>query len=106
MVFCNSNYTRETIERYWKPHGVKDPIVVYPPVNLDNFWCDKPLSERRKRVIYVARFIPMKRHEIMKKLAADLPSYEFVSVGGLIEAEKSWFNKFSENLPSELHFED
>ena len=35
----------------------------------------------------------------MKKLAADLPSYEFVSVGGLIEGEKGWFNKFSENLP-------
>ena len=35
----------------------------------------------------------------MKKLAADLPDYEFVSVGGLIEAEKTWFNRFSENLP-------
>ena len=99
MVFCNSNYTREMIERYWKPHGVKDPIVVYPPVNLDNFWCDKPLLERSKRVIYVARFIPVKRHEIMKKLASDLSSYEFVSVGGLIEDEKGWFTKFSENLP-------
>ncbi len=99
MVFCNSNYTREMIECFWKSHGVKDPIVVYPPVNLDSFWCDAPLSERRKRVIYVARFIPVKRHEIMKKLASDLPSYEFVSVGGLIDAEKSWFNKFSENLP-------
>jgi len=99
MVFCNSNYTKEMIERYWKTHGVKDPIVVYPPVNLDNFWCDKLISERRKRVIYVARFIPVKRHEIMKKLAADLPAYEFVSIGGLMEAEKNWFNKFSENLP-------
>ncbi len=99
MVFCNSNYTREVIERYWKSHGVKDPIVVYPPVNLGNFWFDKPLSERRKRVIYVARFIPVKKHEIMKKLASDLPAYEFASVGGLIDAEKSWFNKFKENLP-------
>jgi glycosyltransferase involved in cell wall biosynthesis len=99
MVFCNSNFTREMIERYWKTRGVKDPIVVYPPVNLDSFWCDTPLSERRKRVTYVARFIPVKRHEIMKKLAADLPAYEFVSVGGLIEGEKNWFNKFSENLP-------
>jgi len=99
VVFCNSNYTKEMIERYWKPYGVKDPIVVYPPVNLDNFWCDKPLSERQKRAIYVARFIPVKRHDIMKKLASDLPSYEFVSVGGLMPAEKNWFNKFSENLP-------
>ena len=99
LVFCNSNYTREAIERYWKPYGIVDPIVVYPPVNLDNFWSDNPLTRRRKRVIYVARFIPIKNHEIMKKLAADLPSYEFVSVGGLREGEKGWFNKFSENLP-------
>ena len=99
VVFCNSNYTKEMIERYWKSHGVKDPIVVYPPVNLGNFWCDKPISERRKTITYVARFIPAKRHEIMKKLAVDLPSYEFVSVGGLIEGEKKWFNQFSQNLP-------
>jgi glycosyltransferase involved in cell wall biosynthesis len=99
LVFCNSNYTKEMIMRYWKTHGIKEPLVVYPPVNLENFWCDKPLSERHKRVTYVARFIPAKRHEIMKKLAADLPAYEFVSVGGLIDAEKAWFNKFSENLP-------
>ena len=99
IVFCNSNYTKEMIERYWKSHGVKDPIVVYPPVNLDSFWCDKPISERRKTVTYVARFIPAKRHEIMKKLAVDLPSYDFVSVGGLIEGEKKWFNQFSQNLP-------
>jgi glycosyltransferase involved in cell wall biosynthesis len=99
MVFCNSNYTKDVIERYWKPHGVKDPVVVYPPVNLANFWSKKPLAEREKRVIYVARFIPVKRHEILKRLAADLPDYEFVSVGGLIEGEKAWFNRFQENLP-------
>jgi glycosyltransferase involved in cell wall biosynthesis len=99
MVFCNSNYTKKAIERYWKSHGVKEPIVVYPAVNLEKFWCDKPLSLRRKRVVYVARFIPVKRHEILKRLAADLPDYEFVSVGGLIDAEKAWFEKFSQNLP-------
>jgi glycosyltransferase involved in cell wall biosynthesis len=48
----------------------------------------------------VARFIPVKRHEILKRLAADLLGYEFVSIGGLIEAEKEWFSKFKENLPS------
>ena len=99
MVFCNSNYTQENIVRYWKSHGVKDPVVVYPPVNLDHFWSDKPLDQRRKRVVYVARFIAAKRHEIMKRLATDLPSFEFVSVGGLIDAEKAWFDRFSENLP-------
>lgn len=99
MVFCNSNYTKENIVHYWKNHGTKDPVVVYPPVNLDRFWSDKPLSQRRKRVVYVARFIAAKRHEILKLLAADLPAFEFVSVGGLIDAEKAWFDRSKENLP-------
>ncbi len=99
MVFCNSYYTKEKISQLWVNHGVKEPIVVYPPVNLEKFWSEMPLSKRRKRVTYVARFIPMKRHEIMKRLAVDLPAYEFVSVGGLIDVEKAWFNKFSEKLP-------
>jgi glycosyltransferase involved in cell wall biosynthesis len=99
LVFCNSSYTKEAIEHYWKTCGAKDPLVVYPPVDLDKFWSDKPLEKRSKRVIYVARFIPVKRHEIMKKLALDLPEYEFVSVGGLIDAEKAWFNNFSADLP-------
>lgn len=99
MVFCNSNYTKEAIKQYWESHSFKEVTVVYPPVNLNDFWCNKPLSQRSKRVVYVARFIPAKRHEIMKKLAEDLPGYEFVSVGGLIEGEKKWFTKFSQNLP-------
>jgi glycosyltransferase involved in cell wall biosynthesis len=99
LVFCNSNFIREMIERYWKKTGTKETIVIYPPVNLDDFLFEKPLYERQKRVVYVARFIPNKRHELMKKLATDFPSYEFVSVGGLLESEKDWFNKFSETMP-------
>ena len=99
LILCNSNYTKEAIHRYWKSHGAKDPRVVYPAVNLDKFWYDKPLSARKKRAVYVARFIPVKRHEIMKQLAHDLPEVEFVSVGGLIESEKAWFDKLSSDTP-------
>lgn len=100
LVFCNSNYTKDALTKFWKTYDVKDPIVVYPPVNLDKFWCAKPLLERRKQVVYVARFIPVKRHEILKRLATDLPGYEFVSIGGLIDAEKGWFDRFQTNLPA------
>ena len=99
VIFCNSNYTKDAIKKYWSIHGVKEPIVVYPAVNLDKFWCEKPLSQRKKQVVYVARFIPAKRHEILKRLATDLPEFEFVSVGGLIDAEKGWFDSFCINLP-------
>jgi len=97
LVFCNSNYTKEALTALWKTRG--EPMVVYPPVNLDKFWCSKPLSQRKKQVVYTARFIPAKRHEILKRLALDLPKYEFISVGGLIEAEKNWFNHLSADLP-------
>ena len=29
----------------------------------------------------------------------NLPDFEFVSIGGLIDAEKNWFDRFSQNLP-------
>jgi len=99
LVFCNSNYTKEAIMRYWGTHYSKEPIVTYPPVDLSKFWCNKPFLDRKKRIVYVARFIAAKRHEIMKHLASDLPNYEFLSVGGLIDAEKNWFDKLRENMP-------
>ncbi|HII85991.1 TPA: glycosyltransferase family 4 protein [Candidatus Bathyarchaeota archaeon] len=99
LVLCNSEYTKAMIERYWERMGIQKPIVVYPPVDLDPFWCDKALAKRPKRVTYVGRFIPMKRHEIIKRLALELPEYEFVSIGGLVESDKTWFSSFSEKVP-------
>jgi glycosyltransferase involved in cell wall biosynthesis len=99
LVFCNSNYTKDAIMQYWRRHGVKEPTVIYPPVNLERFWSTKPLSQRKRRVTYVARFIPAKRHEILKRLATELPDIEFVSVGGIVEGDRAWFNRFSENIP-------
>ncbi len=99
MVFCNSNYTKSWIEKYWGKMGITNPIVVYPPVDLDPFWCNKPLNKRTKRVVYVGRFIPQKRHEILKKLATELPNIEFVSIGGLRDSEEKWFEQLSKDLP-------
>ena len=100
LIFCNSNYTKEAVEKYWKKSGTKGPIVVYPPVELKSFWCKKPLEARSQRVAYLGRFIGTKRHEIMKKLAIELPQFEFISIGGLRDSEKQWFEIFSKELPS------
>ena len=100
MVFCNSSYTKGMIEKYWGKDGIPEPIVAYPPVNLDPYWSKTPLVDRVKQVIYVGRFIPQKRHELMKKLAVDLPQVQFLSVGGLRETEQQWFESFSKDLPT------
>ena len=99
LVFCNSNYTKAMTEKYWGMFGVKNPVVAYPPVE-ERFWSDKPLNERAKRVLYVGRFVSQKRHELMKKLAADFPQLEFVSAGLLRDSESSWFEGFSRDLPA------
>jgi glycosyltransferase involved in cell wall biosynthesis len=100
MVFCNSNYTKGMIEKYWSKDKIPEPIVAYPPVDLDPFWSKIPLKDRLKQVIYVGRFIPQKRHELMKKLAVDLPKFQFLSVGGLRDTEQQWFEDFSKDLPA------
>ncbi len=99
LVFCNSNYTKTAIEKYWSKLGIAEPVVVYPPVE-EPFWSDKPLEKRVNRVVYIARFIPQKRHEILKQLAAEFPQLQFVSVGLLRDTEQGWFEEFSKNLPA------
>lgn len=97
-IICNSYYTRNMVVRYWR-NFIKRVEVIYPPVDLRSFWCNKSIDERENRVIYVGRFIPAKGHEIMKKLARRFPNIEFVSVGTLTNETKGWFNNFNKDIP-------
>ncbi len=99
LVFCNSSYTKTMIQKYWSKQGISDPVVAYPPVE-EPYWSDKPLEKRVNRVVYIARFISLKRHEILKQLAENFPRLEFVSVGLLRDTEQAWFEGFSKNLPA------
>jgi glycosyltransferase involved in cell wall biosynthesis len=99
LVFVNSNYTKAMTEKYWSKYGVKDPIVAYPPVE-EQFWSNRPLSERINRVVYVGRFIPQKRHEILKQLAEAFPNLQFTSAGLLRDSEQAWFEGFKKDLPA------
>ena len=98
LVFCNSNYTKAMTEKYWGKFGIREPVVAYPPVEAP-LWSDKPLEKRVNRLVYTARFIPQKRHEILKQLAASFPKLQFVSIGLLRDTEQAWFKEFSKDLP-------
>jgi glycosyltransferase involved in cell wall biosynthesis len=50
--------------------------------------------------VYIARFIPQKRHEILKQLATSFPQLQFVSIGLLRETEQTWFENFNKDLPA------
>lgn len=99
LLFCNSSYTKAMTQKYWSKFGIDEPIVAYPPVE-EPFWSNKPLEKRVNRVIYIGRFIPQKRHEILKELANNFPELQFVSVGLLRDTEYTWFESFSKNLPA------
>jgi glycosyltransferase involved in cell wall biosynthesis len=99
LVFVNSNYTKNMTQKYWSKYGVIDPVVAYPPVE-EQFWSNRPLNERINRVVYVGRFIPQKRHEILKQLAEAYPKLQFVSAGLLRDSEQSWFEGFQRDLPA------
>ena len=99
LLFCNSNYTKKMTETYWCKLGIKEPVVAYPPVE-ERFWSLKPITDRPKRVLYVGRFVSQKRHDLMKRLALELPHFEFVSAGLLRDSEGLWFAEFIKDSPS------
>jgi glycosyltransferase involved in cell wall biosynthesis len=99
LVFVNSNYTKSMTEKYWSKFGIKEPVVAYPPVE-ESFWSKRPQNERFNRVVYVGRFIPQKRHEILKQLATSFPKLQFVSAGLLRDSEQGWFEDFAKDRPA------
>jgi glycosyltransferase involved in cell wall biosynthesis len=99
LLFCNSSYTKAMTEKYWSKFGIEEPVVAYPPVE-EAFWSNKPLEKRVNRVVYIGRFIPQKRHEILKQLAASFPQLQFASIGLLRDTEQVWYESFSKDLPA------
>ena len=93
LLFCNSSYTKAMTQKYWSRFGIGEPVVAYPPVE-EPFWSDKPLDKRVNRVVYVARFIPKKRHEVLKHLAKAFPQLRFASIGLFRETEQAGFEEF------------
>lgn len=48
QIWANSEFTRRWIKYYWK----RDSQVLYPPVNVEDFW----VGEKRNQIINVGRF--------------------------------------------------
>ena len=101
-VVCNSQFTKQYIDGEF---GV-DSRVIYPPVAVDQF---KPVK-KEKVILTVGRFtafsINKKQKEMVqffKKMASNLPLWEFRLVGGLLEQDRSYFQevvKLTEGLPA------
>ena len=79
ILLTNSEYSRDVIRKYVGA----DALVVYPPVNIDEFLeaSKTPPEEREDIVVACGRFTPEKRHDFVLEVAEHLPDVEFHIVG-------------------------
>ena len=103
ILLCNSEFTKNAILKVWGDNGIPEPKVVYPaplerpPSNIG--W-----DNRENRVLYVARFAPFKRHELLRDLARRMPHVEFVSAGSYSSVHQEYVRSLLSNRPTNYSF--
>lgn len=75
----NSQYSYDLLMKHYDIPPTADVDVLYPPVNLDEFWCHQ--EKRSASVVSVASFDPTKNQLAQIEIATSLPEYQFYLVG-------------------------
>jgi glycosyltransferase involved in cell wall biosynthesis len=98
-IITNSNYTKNAIREAW---GI-DSKVIYPPCPQYSF----ALSEQEKRenvVCSLGRFTPEKDHEMIVRVAQNLPSTRFELVGSVTQDKAAYLKKLIDIAPKNMTF--
>lgn len=99
LTLVNSSYTGRYVKRIWDT----DPIVVYPPVDLESF---NSKREKKNLVVSVGRFSAEKRFEdALRALALCETSAPLVFVGTLSASGRPYFHSLKK-LAEELGVAD
>ena len=77
VLLTNSEFSREAIRK----HIGVDAIVLYPPVDIDDFLKVHADKVREDRVVSCGRYTPEKNYEFVLRVAKELPHIEFVIMG-------------------------
>ncbi len=88
-----SRFTAQKIREQWK----REAQVVYPPV--------QQLGDSQQKickVVYVARFVPEKRHDVFFQIARSLPDYHFVAIGGLASEFRGFLRNLVHSKPTNV----
>lgn len=98
MYLANSSFTAEFFKKYFNI----SPIVIHPPVNIDDILLSKPLDkhEREQYVLTVMRISPEKRPDMIIRLAKLIKchnlKYKLIVVGSLSNYNKSLYKEILE----------
>ena len=77
VLLTNSEYSAGVIRR----HMDKEPIVLYPPVEIEEFTRVSSNIDRDDAIVLCGRFSPEKNYELALKIAESLPHIEFRIIG-------------------------
>jgi glycosyltransferase involved in cell wall biosynthesis len=93
ILVTNSTYSRKAVRQ----HTGRNPIVVYPPVEVETFSAAAEGKKREEMVVSCGRYSPEKNYEYMLEAAKRLTNVKFAVVGSF-SGEKS--TKYYEKLCS------
>src|SRR3954468_14820664 len=91
MIIVNSHFTKDAVKKVFPS---SNPVVLYPPVNIDLFYTSYNSEFRYRKVLVISRFSPEKQIENAIKIAKLLQKEDisFKIIGSLIPSNKSYFN--------------
>ncbi|MCS7385723.1 MAG: glycosyltransferase [archaeon GB-1867-005] len=99
LLLTNSEFSKEIIMKYVN----RDAIIVYPPVEIDDYLTYSENDDRDDAVIVISRFMPEKHLHLVPYVAKLLPKVKFYIIGSVrgFKSEE-YFNKIV-NLKNKLN---
>lgn len=89
-VLTNSSYSAKAIRKYI---GV-EPLVVYPPVDIDKFLLGALCGSREDIIVSCGRYSMEKRYHFILDIAKHLPEYRFYIIGSISSpSSRDYYNR-------------
>jgi len=98
LALTNSQFTARKIKEYLRI----EPLVVYPPVDVQKFYSNRRYSERENKVVTVGVFVPWKRLHLFSEIAERLPNIQFVIIGKISKDHRDYYENLCMHLPENL----
>ena len=93
LLLTNSSFSRNVIRRYIR----SDALVIYPPVEVDDYLRVSKNLDREDAVISISRFSPEKNLHLIPFIAKQLPDISFYVVGSVRGFRSmEYYNRISE----------
>jgi len=80
ILLTNSRYSRQAIRELFG----RDALIVYPPVEIEDYAKLAEVEDREDAVVYIARFSEEKNNHVLVYLAKVMPKVKFFLIGSAV----------------------